>query len=229
MSHQSFTKQLEFATLDVFTRERFKGNPLAIVKVPKNFSLQQDKKQLIAREFNFSETVFLHETEDDHTWKIDIFTTTAELPFAGHPTIGTICYIRSYMKSPSLNLTLLTKAGPIAASFDDATNLVEAEIPHDVRIHQATVSWQQVVESQPALPGVIDDKEHGIWEQWIHGDLEEPNATFPVVSIVKGMTFVLVGFPKCAFLEQVEQSRIAIGQGNIQIDHGWAPSFIASY
>lgn len=75
---------LSFATVDVFTTARFTGNPLAVVNVPTNVSLAQDQKQKIAREFNYSETVFLHEdTGSSDGRRVDIFTTTDELPFAG--------------------------------------------------------------------------------------------------------------------------------------------------
>ena len=58
------TTQLSFVTLDVFTQTRYTGNPLAIVKVPQAITLSQTQKQRIAREFNLSETVFLHEQTD---------------------------------------------------------------------------------------------------------------------------------------------------------------------
>ena len=78
------TITLSFTTVDVFTDVCFTGNPLAIVNIPQKISLSQETKQKIAREFNFSETVFLH--EDDGTGKarkVDIFTVNGELPFAG--------------------------------------------------------------------------------------------------------------------------------------------------
>lgn len=79
-----------FTTLDVFTKTKFEGNPLAIVTIPAGSEPSQATKQQVAREFNLSETVFLHETEDAASTRrrIDIFVTDAELPFAGHPTIG---------------------------------------------------------------------------------------------------------------------------------------------
>jgi PhzF family phenazine biosynthesis protein len=99
--------KIKFTTLDVFTSVPYYGNPLAIVHVPVNITLTSAQKQLIAREFNFSETVFLHEplNENETVVTIDIFATTAELPFAGHPTVGTGWYLLP--KSPP---TLLTKA-----------------------------------------------------------------------------------------------------------------------
>jgi PhzF family phenazine biosynthesis protein len=76
--------KLDFVTVDVFTASRFTGNPLAIVKIPGDITITQDQKQKIAQEFNLSETVFLHEDAGSpEEWKVDIFTTTAELPFAG--------------------------------------------------------------------------------------------------------------------------------------------------
>lgn len=94
MSGDTSSKPFDFVTFDVFTETRFKGNPLAIVWVPRNVSLEQEAKQKIAREFNLSETVFLYDIEDRSLdRKIDIFIPTKEIPFAGHPTIGTICYL----------------------------------------------------------------------------------------------------------------------------------------
>lgn len=69
----------------VFTAERFQGNPLAVVAVHGN-TLTRERKQLIAREFGYSETVFLHDAPGPgHPRKVEIFTPTEEIPFAGHP------------------------------------------------------------------------------------------------------------------------------------------------
>jgi trans-2,3-dihydro-3-hydroxyanthranilate isomerase len=77
-----------FATLDVFTRQRFAGNPLAVVQDAEGLS--DDAMQAIAREFNLSETVFVFPPADKaNRAKVRIFTPAAELPFAGHPTVGT--------------------------------------------------------------------------------------------------------------------------------------------
>ena len=77
----------KFFTLDVFTRRRFAGNPLAVVLDPDG--LDGNAMQAIAREFNLSETVFVLPPADKaHRAKLRIFTPAAELPFAGHPTVG---------------------------------------------------------------------------------------------------------------------------------------------
>jgi len=79
---------LQFHTLDVFTDRRFGGNPLAVVLEADGLTLEQ--MQQIARELNLSETVFVLKADNPaHSAKIRIFTPERELPFAGHPTIGT--------------------------------------------------------------------------------------------------------------------------------------------
>lgn len=77
-----------YATADVFTDRRFGGNPLAVVLDAVGLSTVQ--MQSIAREFNYSETTFVLPPDDPaHTAKVRIFTPRTELPFAGHPNVGT--------------------------------------------------------------------------------------------------------------------------------------------
>ena len=77
-----------FVTLDVFTRERFAGNPLAVVLDAEG--LADATLQAIAREFNLSETVYVFAPSvPSHRARLRIFTPLAELAFAGHPTVGT--------------------------------------------------------------------------------------------------------------------------------------------
>ena len=77
-----------FHTLDVFTATRFSGNPLAVVLDADPLSTAEMQK--IARELALSETVFVLAAENPaHSAKMRIFTPTQEVPFAGHPTVGT--------------------------------------------------------------------------------------------------------------------------------------------
>ncbi|MCJ1282874.1 hypothetical protein MMC26_002200 [Xylographa opegraphella] len=188
------TTTLSFATVDVFTPTRFTGNPLAIVNIRKEIPLSQQTKQKIAREFNLSETVFLH--EDDGSGKgrrFDIFTINEELPFAerarrkmwltsqGHPTIGTLYWIgsQSNVQGQNIqNIKLLCKAGLIDAKYDHDTNIAMAKIPHDVHIHNTGVSLEAVLKSQPRL-------EDNLY-------VENEFSGYPIVSPVKGMQFVLI-------------------------------------
>lgn len=78
----------EYCTADVFTDRLFGGNPLAVVLDAKG--LDDAHMQAIAREFNYSETTFVLPPDDvRHTARVRIFTPGGELPFAGHPTVGT--------------------------------------------------------------------------------------------------------------------------------------------
>ncbi len=80
--------ELRFHTLDVFTQNRFGGNPLAVVHEADGLDTAQMQK--IAAEFNLSETVFLLKPQRDaHSARVRIFTPKSEMQFAGHPTVGT--------------------------------------------------------------------------------------------------------------------------------------------
>jgi len=72
---------------DVFTTQMFSGNQLAVV--PEAQGLSESQMQNIAKEFNFSETTFVFPPEAGQTKKVRIFTPNTEVPFAGHPNIGT--------------------------------------------------------------------------------------------------------------------------------------------
>jgi PhzF family phenazine biosynthesis protein len=133
--------QLEFVTVDVFTSKPYEGNPLAIIRIPHGVNVSQEQKQAIAREFNLSESTFLHENGPDvqgDAWAVDIFLTTAEIPFAGHPTIGTACYALSRtakergIKIGVIEASFRLKAGPVGLRYDVAKKTARASIPHDV-------------------------------------------------------------------------------------------------
>jgi len=78
---------------DVFTETRFGGNPLAVL--PNAEGLSAEQMQKIAREFNFSESTFVFPAQAGHTRQVRIFTPTREIPFAGHPNVGTAFVLAS--------------------------------------------------------------------------------------------------------------------------------------
>ena len=199
-------------TVDVFTAERFAGNPLDIVSVRHN-ALSQKQKQAIAREFNYSETVFLHDAEPGQPRRADIFTTTEELPFAGHPTLGTAHFIFSFLeKTPPTDpnarqaSAILTKAGKIPIYYNRYRQVAAAEIPHNFHLHSKGVSRDAVITAQPALK-----------EQ-----TEKLLESYPTVSIVKGMTFVLVDLTSTPDL--LGKLRIS-SCPTAEIDEEWEPTF----
>lgn len=81
-------RRVAFETVDVFAERRFGGNPLAVV--PDARGLSAEEMQAIAREFNYSESAFVLPPADSaNTARVRIFTPTNEIPFAGHPNVGT--------------------------------------------------------------------------------------------------------------------------------------------
>ncbi len=104
-----------YVVYDVFTDTPFGGNQLAVF--PDAAALPEAKLQSIAAEFNFSEVTFVYPPEDpENTAKVRIFTPTSEVPFAGHPTIGTAIALRDLGHSGDMVLEL--GVGPLPCTFD---------------------------------------------------------------------------------------------------------------
>jgi trans-2,3-dihydro-3-hydroxyanthranilate isomerase len=102
-----------FLTLDVFTDRPFAGNPLAVV-LDSN-GLETTAMQAIAREFNLSETVFVSPPgQPSARARLRIFTPARELPFAGHPTVGTAVALGRIDGSGERDFVLEETIGPIA-------------------------------------------------------------------------------------------------------------------
>jgi trans-2,3-dihydro-3-hydroxyanthranilate isomerase len=110
----------QFYTADVFTNRQFGGNPLAVLTDARGLS--SAAMQQIAREFNLSETVFVLPPDDPtHTRRLRIFTPGAELPFAGHPTVGT-AYILAEIGALDLS------ANPTRIVFEEGVGPVPVTI-----------------------------------------------------------------------------------------------------
>lgn len=120
---------LEFHTLDVFTRTPFTGNPLAVVLGAEVLSAAQ--MQTIAREFNLSETIFVQPPQNPaHTARVRIFFPTAEIPFAGHPTIGCAIHLATQTHPTgdfTTDLVLEEEAGLVPVRVTRQGDLIEAE------------------------------------------------------------------------------------------------------
>src|SRR6476660_8859125 len=109
----------EFVQLDVFTQTPLAGNPLAIFKDGRG--LNDGEMQALAREMNLSETTFVFPrdpaTEAREGKKVRIFTVETELPFAGHPTLGTALYLYASESTKPAEISLDLKAGKIPVRF----------------------------------------------------------------------------------------------------------------
>jgi trans-2,3-dihydro-3-hydroxyanthranilate isomerase len=104
---------------DVFTDTRFGGNQLAVL--PEAAGLSDGRMQQIAREFNFAESAFVLPAENGHTRRVRIFTPTAEVPFAGHPNVGTAFVLATTGELGPLD-------GPLTVTFEEKAGLVPIAI-----------------------------------------------------------------------------------------------------
>ena len=210
---------LQYDIVDVFTTEKYAGNPLAVVQVPSSLrqSLTQNVKQKIAREFNLSETVFLHDSEAEQeetvTTKrdVEIFTPIEELPLAGHPVIGTAWLVAA--SNTALETAIFNaKAGAISIAFSRVEEVVRvsAVMPHNIHVHSSSLSQYEFESLQPALRG-LSPREGSGW---------------PIVSLTKGVTFALIEVDS---METLGKASTFSRPANVKLDEGWTPSFLGLY
>jgi len=178
----------EFVQVDVFTQSPLSGNPLAIF--PDAHGLKDDEMQALAREMNLSETTFIlpRETgiEAREGKKVRIFTVETELPFAGHPTLGTALYLyasASGQKSPA-EITLDLKAGKIPVRFtanseNGGRGRVDGQVFGEMRQRDPEFLTPLSREEVARVIGIAVDE---ISEEW------------PIQPVSTGLTFTIVPF-----------------------------------
>jgi trans-2,3-dihydro-3-hydroxyanthranilate isomerase len=137
--------QYKFYIVDVFSATPFGGNQLAVL--PQAAGIGTAGMQAIAREFNFAETAFVLPAADKaHTCRVRIFTPRAEMPFAGHPTIGTAC--------------ALVQGGHAGPGFDHELTLEEPIGPVRVAVteHAGILTGALTLHGKPEQPRFAPDK-----------------------------------------------------------------------
>ncbi|MEM7776000.1 MAG: PhzF family phenazine biosynthesis protein [Pseudomonadota bacterium] len=159
--------KLRFATLDVFTETRFAGNPLAVVHDADGLSDEQ--MQAVAREFNLSETVFVMAPERPvHAAKIRIFTPAAELPFAGHPTVGTAIHLAALKRQDAeaaheAIIALEEKIGTVRVGVrfaPDRAPFAEFDVPQLPQEIGEAPSVERIADALDLLPSEIGFQNH---------------------------------------------------------------------
>jgi trans-2,3-dihydro-3-hydroxyanthranilate isomerase len=131
-----------FETVDVFTDRRFGGNPLAVFTDARGMS--DAEMQALAAEMNLSETTFVLPPENPaHTARVRIFHRTAEMPFAGHPNVGTACVLARHGRD---------RDGVLL--FEELAGLVEVKVERgaDGAVTAATISAPQPLSTGVTLP-----------------------------------------------------------------------------
>ena len=191
MSNQQ--KRLPFVQVDVFTATALKGNQLAVF--PDARGLSDDQMQALAREMNLSETTFVlprdAATERERGVRVRIFTTTEELPFAGHPTLGTAMVIRGGSDAEEVALDL--NVGRIPVQFSTRDNLPFGVMTQPNPEFGQTHARDAVAQASGlALNDIADD--------------------VPIQTVSTGNAFAIVPLRSLATLQNLAPSWAAMGE-----------------
>ena len=156
--------QYRFVIADVFTATPFGGNQLAVF--PEAQGLSTRAMQALAREFNFSESTFvLPPTDPQHARRVRIFTPMSEIPFAGHPTVGTAAVLArlGHFEAPdgSTRVVLEEGVGPVAVDIrlGEAADYARLILERDVELPPVAVARQ-------AAAAALSLPESAVRESW---------------------------------------------------------------
>jgi trans-2,3-dihydro-3-hydroxyanthranilate isomerase len=179
----------QYYTCDVFTETRFGGNPLAVL--PHAEGLSGLQMQQLAREFNYSETAFVFPPEAGHTRKVRLFTPGREVPFAGHPNVGTAFILAS-----------TGELGEIQSSrrvtFEEKAGLVPIDIQAtDGKVTSCELTAPQPLSFGPTIPAPLVATAVSLTEKDIVTQAHQPQ----VVSA--GLPFVITELRDLSALERV--------------------------
>jgi len=180
-----------FMIVDVFAEQRYAGNQLAVFRHTEGLS---DKDmQSIAKEMNFSETTFiLSDKEREGGYDVRIFTPAREIPFAGHPTLGTAFVLqRSVVREEVSEIRL---------------NLEVGQIPVSIRYTGGQVDWLQMKQQSPDF-GEIFPSEKVAASLGLSRD--EIDARYPVQDVSTGLPFMIVPIKTLASMKKARVARDA--------------------
>jgi trans-2,3-dihydro-3-hydroxyanthranilate isomerase len=141
-----------YLTADVFTDRPFGGNPLAVF--PDALGIPEERMQQVARELNLSETVFvLPPVDPKHTRKVRIFAPASELPFAGHPTVGTAFVLAAIgevaLDGPETHIVFEEGVGPVPV-------MIRAEGGKPVFSQLTAAKLPEVGPAPPSIPDLAE-------------------------------------------------------------------------
>lgn len=177
-------KKINYSIVDVFSEGKYTGNPLAVFKNAGNIS--NHEMQQIAKEINYSETTFiLSDSKNNGGFNVRIFTPNEEIPFAGHPALGTAYIIRNeVLKEAVENLILNFTGGQIPVSFNN----------------QEEVLWMR--QNEPTFGQILDSN---IVSDVLNIDEENIDDRFPIQEVSTGLPEIIVPLKS---LEAVKKTRI---------------------
>ena len=168
-------KEIKFYIVDVFANTKYEGNQLAVFLDVDN-QLSDNQMQQISLEINFAETTFIKEIQGNHRFVVRIFTPEHEVPFAGHPSLGTSYIISKFiLPDPPKELTLA---------------LVHADI--DIAILEPDNLDESIIFMRQAQPefGHVFTKEEISLELGIK--LEDIDTALPIQEVSTGLPYIIV-------------------------------------
>jgi trans-2,3-dihydro-3-hydroxyanthranilate isomerase len=196
------SRSYEFVQLDVFTRTPLSGNPLAIFTDARGLTDQE--MQALAREMNLSETTFVlprePQVEAQKGKRVRIFTVEEELPFAGHPTLGTALYLHSTATSRVGEIVLDLNVGKIGVRFSADSNNSRDRVGGDVFGEMR----QRDPEFGPILPR---DKVASV----LGSDGSEIAAEWPSQVVSTGLPFAIVPIRDSKSLANLKPDLVRVG------------------
>jgi trans-2,3-dihydro-3-hydroxyanthranilate isomerase len=195
------SRSYEFVQLDVFTRTPLTGNPLAIFTDARG--LIDQEMQALAREMNLSETTFVlprePQVETNEGKRVRIFTVEEELPFAGHPTLGTALYLHNVAASATDEIVLDLNVGKIAVQFSADSNNRSDRVAGDVFGEMR----QRDPEFGPTLP---QEKIAGVF-----GGAEQIASEWPSQIVSTGLPFAIVPIRDVKTLANLKPDLVRVG------------------
>ena len=196
------SRSYEFVQLDVFTRTPLTGNPLAIFTDARG--LDDGEIQALAREMNLSETTFIlprePQVEVQKGKRVRIFTVEEELPFAGHPTLGTALYLHNTAASRADEIVLDLNVGKIGVRFSADSNNRSDRVAGDVFGEMR----QRDPEFGPTLPR---DKVASV----LRGDAGEIASEWPSQIVSTGLPFAIVPIRESKTLANLKPDLVKAG------------------
>lgn len=175
-------KGRRYLVYDVFTQQRLAGNPLAVVLDAEG--LDETAMQRIAREFNYSETTFVSPPRDPmHKARVRIFTPTFEMPFAGHPTVGTAIALAGLTSQDGTDQLIVLEENigllRCAVSRADGGSFAEFDLPEMPRALDLGIEPEVVGAALGLGPHEIGFENHrvGLWTAGV------PYITVPVAGL----------------------------------------------
>jgi len=175
----------EFTICDVFARRRFEGNQLAVF--PDGRGISDEEMQALAREIHFSETTFiLSDRPNERGWPVRIFTPAREVPFAGHPTLGTAFVIWDRFlgrKGEAVKLDLAVGVVPVAVE-EKGERLVMTQVP-------------------PVFGSLVEPAAAANVLGLTRSDID---GRFPVQEVSTGLSFVIVPVKTLAAMQGIKVS-----------------------